>query len=171
MLDITDPDGIAEGARRALRIESEYAAFDAGRYLGDFFGAAADPLYAEAMAYSPFWAQHWDKWKAGPETSMTSSTCILEVSAMSDETFIDAAAGKTEEAISAAPAPIPIPLTPTTQKDTAFDAVGGFSDNEKSVLSGGSVRDRAKNTRCCWVWPICCSPSVTNTASSQGSPP
>jgi hypothetical protein len=125
MLDITDPDGIAEESRRSLRIESEYAAFDAERYLGDFFGAAADPLYADAMAFSPFWANQWDKWKAETEISLASSACRLEESATSDF-IVTEPADKSKGALSAALIPSSSTTTttpPSTTKDAAFDAV------------------------------------------------
>jgi len=74
MLEIPDPDATPESARRARRVAFEYAAFDAERYLGDFFGAEYDPVYEEALRFVPFWVEQWDAWKAGTVTAGTATS-------------------------------------------------------------------------------------------------
>ena len=98
-LEIGQPEHCSPRERRRLRIESENKAFDAARYLGDYFEGASDPIYTEAMQYRPFWLDMWDRYlelKKQKPALHGSSAC---------------------------------------PKEAAFESIGGFSDEERDVLS------------------------------------
>lgn len=147
MIEISDPDRTDISQRRQLRIEKEYSLFDAERYLGDLYGAEYDVIYTEAMSYIPTWSVQWDTWK----NSSKSNNKILSVSVDSNNitssskidsisTIMELIPGEGKGVVEGETA------TSTLSKDDihmhAFESAGGFSKQEKNVLSSGALRNK-----------------------------
>lgn len=148
MIELSDPDRTDNSQRRQLRIEKEYSLFDAERYLGDLYGAEYDVIYTEAMSFIPTWSVQWDIWKNSSKSnnkilsvsvdSNSNSTSSSKVNSISiQKEFVS---GENEGVVEGEI------VTPTFSKDDiqmhAFESAGGFSKQEKNVLSSGALKNK-----------------------------
>jgi len=60
-VELPNPDVVPRFERRSMRLISEEEAFDAERYIGDYFGATDDILFTMAMDSNCF-IPHWEKY-------------------------------------------------------------------------------------------------------------
>ena len=127
MLELQEPDQIPERQRRAFRVRSENALFDASRYLGDWVGGSEDPIYMESMAFEPFWSKQWNHWKiASAEAKKIEKLEKAEKAAIVDT-------GADTDVSSSYQKP-----SSRSLMDTSFDhadGAGGFSAEEKKTMT------------------------------------
>lgn len=130
------------------------------RYLGDLYGAEHDVIYTEAMSYLPVWAIQWDHWKnyskngiinssekndSNSSSSSSSKDCSISLGANAPSISINKESTPEEEGennIVEKSGEVEVSSSKNDINAHAFESAGGFSKQEKLVLSSGALRNK-----------------------------
>lgn len=130
MTGLPDPENMPLASRQLLRRQSEQAAFDPARYLGDLLHGEQDFFYQEAVALEAHWDRHWALWKAAKEGARPA----VEQAPVKTEAACEQQAQREKET------PTKTAVQTESEQDAAlraevFARSGGFSQEERDAMS------------------------------------